>query len=310
MTMAMSARRRLPPGNHLTMVRVNAAILALAGVLALSLITLLLRLPQRIRRGEDGQAAIQMLDAMRRPFLEIKQAEIRLLQALDAETGSRALAIAADSASSLLGRYRAFARYSTPLSRNVAGLSDTFQDWVVVERRLLGCVGARSAAPAGTPSESCLVPDLASAADGFLRTMNELGAGETPIHADIADGRTATHILQAAVGILLLCLTGLAFWSQHTKGKRERVLLQERLRAEQEARTLEKALAEALTKVLGGFISICANCKRVRGPHNEWSPVETYVTSKTDAQFSHGICPGCMQQLYGDFLSPKSGGLS
>jgi hypothetical protein len=294
----------------LTTVRVNAAILALAGVLVLVLITLLLGLPQRIRRGEDGQAAIQMLDTMRRPFLEIRQAETRLLQTLDAESGSRALAIAADSAGSLLGRYQALARYSAPLSRNVAGLSDTFQDWVVVERRLFGCVGARSAAPAGTPSESCLVPDLASAADGFLRTMNKLGAGETPIHADIADGRTASHILQALLGILLLYLTGLAFWSQRTKGKRERVLLQERLRAEQEARTLEKALAEALTKVLSGFISICASCKRVRGPHNEWSPVETYVTNKTDAQFSHGICPGCKQQLYGDFSSPRSGGLS
>lgn len=41
------------PGNHLTTVRVKV------------------RLPQRIRRGEDVQAAIQMLDAMRRPFLMV-----------------------------------------------------------------------------------------------------------------------------------------------------------------------------------------------------------------------------------------------
>jgi signal transduction histidine kinase/CheY-like chemotaxis protein/HPt (histidine-containing phosphotransfer) domain-containing protein len=218
--------------NYLTAVRTNPVTLALAGILALSLITLLLRVPQRIQRGEEGQAAIQMLDEMRRPFLEIKQAETRLLQTFDAETGNRALAIAVDSANSLLSRYQALARYSAPVSKNVAGLSDTFQDWVAAERRLFSCVGVRSAAPVSTPSGSCLVPDLASAAEGFLRTMNDLGAGEIPIHADIHDGRTANHLLQAAIGILLLYLTGLAFWWQRARGKREGALLQERLRAE------------------------------------------------------------------------------
>ena len=299
------------PASHLPTARTNAAILAaLAGVLAVSLIAFLLRLPQRIHRGEDGQAAIQLLDAMRRPFLEIKHAEARLLRTLDADAGNRELAIALGSASDLLSRYQALARYSTPLSRNVSGLSDTFRDWVAVERRVFSCVGAASAATVARPSESCLVPGLASAADGFLTTMNELGAGETPIHSDIADGRTASHILQAAVGILLLYLTGVAFWSQRTTAKKEWALLQDRLRAEQDARTLETALSEALAKVLGGFISICANCKRIRVQENEWTPVEAYVTDKTNAKFSHGICPECRQRLYGDFLSRRSGGQS
>lgn len=296
--------------SRLTRIRTNAGMLALAGILALALIAFLLRLPQRIQRGEDGQAAIQMLDAMRRPFLDIKQAETRLLQTLDAETGTRELASAVASANSVLSRYQALARYSVPLSRNVAGLSNTFQSWVAVERRLFSCVGVRSAAPLGTLSGSCLVPDLASAADGFMRTMNDLGTGETPIHADIDDSRAAYHILQAAVGILLLYLAGLAFWLQRTRGKRERAFLQERLRTEQDARALEKSLSDALAKVLDGFISICASCKRVRGQDNEWTPVEAYVANKTDAKFSHGICPECKRRLYGDSSSPKSGGQS
>ena len=294
------------PIHPLTTMRIRAAIPAVAGILAVALLMLLLELPQRIHRGENGQAAIQMLDAMRRPFLEMKAAETRLLQTLDAEAGNRTLAIAVASANSLLGQYQEMARYSAPLSSNVEGLSDTFQRWVVVERRLFGCIAARSAAPVGTPPGSCLVPDLASAADGFLRTMNELGAGETPIHADIDAGRTAGRILQAAIGILLFYLIGLTFWWERMRGKRERVLLQERLRAEADAHTAETALGEALTKVLSGFISICAGCKRVRGQDNQWTPVEVYVTSKTSAQFSHGICPGCKQRLYGDVL-PKSG---
>jgi len=292
--------------HRLTTARMIVAIPVLAGILAFALLTLLLGLPQRMRREETGHAAIQLLDAMRRPFLEIKAAETRLLQTVDAEAGNRALAIAEASASSLLGQYQELARYSAPLSSNVAGLSDTFQRWVLAERRLFSCIAARSAAPAGAPPGSCLVSDLASAAEGFLRTMNELAAGETPIHADIADGATASRIFQAALGILLFYLIGLAFWWERMRGKRESVLLQERLRAEVDAHTAEKLLGEALAKVLSGFISICAGCKRVREQNNQWTPVEAYVANKTSAQFSHGICPECKQRLYGDVLS-KSG---
>ena len=153
----------------LTTIRIGGAIPALAGILAVALLTLLLELPQRIHRGEAGQAAIQRLDAMRRPFLEIKAAETRLLQILDAEAGNRALAIPVASASSILGQYQELARYSAPLSSNVAGLSDTLQRWVSVERRLFSCIAARSAALVGAPPGSCLFPVLSSAADGLLR---------------------------------------------------------------------------------------------------------------------------------------------
>jgi hypothetical protein len=294
--------------SQLTGVRTNAAILALAGVLVSSVIALQLGLPQRIRRGEDGQAAIQLLDAMRRPFLEIKAAETRLLHNLEVESANRELAIAVGSADSLLRRYQAVAAYSEPLSRHVAGLADTFRDWVAVERRLFSCVGGRPAAAGATPSASGLVPDLASAAAAFLRTMNELGAGEAPIHLDIAQGRNASRMLQALVAILLAYLTGLVYWLQRRSARQESALLQDRLRAEESARAAATALSEALEKVLSGFIPICASCKRVRVQESEWTPVEVYVTNKTDATFSHGVCPECKQRLYGDFLSRRSRG--
>jgi hypothetical protein len=271
-------------------------------VVAFLIMASLLRLPQRIKRGEEGQAAIQMLDAMRRPFLEIKQTEARLIQTSDAETGYRDLAIAIDSAGDFLSRYQELAQYSAPLRQNVADLSDTFRDWITVEHRFFNCARVNSAAGVAA---SCL-PDVGSAQDGFLRTMNTLGAGETPIHLDIEDGRRASRILQASVGVVILYLTVLGFWAQRARSKIESALLREHLRAEQRARAVEKALSEALEKVLSGFISICANCKRVRVQENEWTPIDAYITGKTDAKFSHGICPVCMQQLYGDFLSSKT----
>lgn len=76
----------------------------------------------------------------------------------------------------------------------------------------------------------------------------------------------------------------------------------DRKRAEQERERLiserEKALSEA--KVLRGLLPICASCKKIRDEMGQWHPVETYVHSHSEADFSHGLCPACEQALYSD----------
>ncbi|HMQ56624.1 MAG TPA: response regulator [Anaerolineae bacterium] len=62
---------------------------------------------------------------------------------------------------------------------------------------------------------------------------------------------------------------------------------------------LEEALANV--KTLSGYLPICANCKKIRDDEGYWQQVEVYVRSRTDVQFSHGICPDCMTLLYPDF---------
>jgi hypothetical protein len=57
-------------------------------------------------------------------------------------------------------------------------------------------------------------------------------------------------------------------------------------------------LAAALEKVLRGFIPICASCKRVHVDGERWMQVESYVRDRTAAEFSHTICPACMDRLY------------
>ena len=58
---------------------------------------------------------------------------------------------------------------------------------------------------------------------------------------------------------------------------------------------LTAALAEV--KTLSGLIPICAWCKNVRSDKGFWQTVEQYVHTKTEATFTHGICPGCAEKM-------------
>ncbi len=71
---------------------------------------------------------------------------------------------------------------------------------------------------------------------------------------------------------------------------------QERLRLIQE---LTDALAQV--KTLSGLLPICASCKKIRNDNGYWEAVETYVSEHSDADFTHGICPECVQRLYPEY---------
>jgi PleD family two-component response regulator len=58
---------------------------------------------------------------------------------------------------------------------------------------------------------------------------------------------------------------------------------------------LERALAEV--KALRGLIPICSYCKKVRADRGYWEQVEVYLAERTEAQFSHSICPDCYQRI-------------
>jgi hypothetical protein len=70
------------------------------------------------------------------------------------------------------------------------------------------------------------------------------------------------------------------------------------------------ALQDALLQVkrLEGFLPICSRCKKIRlggSDHRDqqsWIAVETYIQDRTDAEFTHGLCPQCAKKLYPDFF--------
>ncbi len=76
----------------------------------------------------------------------------------------------------------------------------------------------------------------------------------------------------------------------------------ERKRAEKEREVLQKRLQDALTKILRGFLPICARCKKIRDDRGNWVQIEGYIRDHTEAEFSHGLCPACAKELYPDFV--------
>ena len=73
-----------------------------------------------------------------------------------------------------------------------------------------------------------------------------------------------------------------------------------RKRAEEEREKLIIELQEALDKVklLGGLLPICAFCKKIRDDEGYWQDVASYITTHSEATFSHGYCPECCTKHY------------
>jgi len=72
----------------------------------------------------------------------------------------------------------------------------------------------------------------------------------------------------------------------------------------------EKLLNELISakekiKILKGLIPICASCKKIRNDDGYWNEVEKYMSEHSEAVFSHGICPDCMEELYPEYVESR-----
>ena len=80
----------------------------------------------------------------------------------------------------------------------------------------------------------------------------------------------------------------------------------DRRKAQEEAlRKANAELSQALqeVKVLRGFIPICMSCKKIRDDKGFWQQLESYIQKRSEALFSHGVCPDCYQKLSDKYLS-------
>jgi PAS domain S-box-containing protein len=72
-----------------------------------------------------------------------------------------------------------------------------------------------------------------------------------------------------------------------------------------EAQDALKRSQEAEIKRLRGFLPICSYCKKIRNDRNYWEQIEIYISSHSDAVFSHGICPECEKEVMAEFKRKK-----
>jgi len=96
-------------------------------------------------------------------------------------------------------------------------------------------------------------------------------------------------IVLVLAGVLLA--VAIAFFTVRHVLKIEHVLVFER-------NELQKAFSEI--KTLSGLLPICASCKMIRDDKGYWNQIEAYIRDRSEAEFSHSICPECADRLYSD----------
>ncbi len=52
-------------------------------------------------------------------------------------------------------------------------------------------------------------------------------------------------------------------------------------------------------KTLSGLLPICSHCKKIRDDKGYWKQIDVYIQKHSEAQFTHGMCPECSDELYG-----------
>ncbi len=62
-----------------------------------------------------------------------------------------------------------------------------------------------------------------------------------------------------------------------------------------------------LLKTLHGIVPICSSCRKIRDEQGTWHRLESYLTERTNAEFSHGLCPSCLTEYFPE-LPGRSGG--
>jgi integral membrane sensor domain MASE1 len=110
--------------------------------------------------------------------------------------------------------------------------------------------------------------------------------GRGPYTVPTADPRENLMRAQAALCVIVVSLLVLAN------------TVADRTRAEQQKikviGELEQALSEI--KTLQGLIPLCAWCKKIRDDQGFWRRLEDYLKAHTEAEFTHAVCPACLEK--------------
>ncbi|MGE0474554.1 MAG: hypothetical protein AB7P17_13045 [Nitrospirales bacterium] len=57
-------------------------------------------------------------------------------------------------------------------------------------------------------------------------------------------------------------------------------------------------------RVLEGILPVCSFCKKIRDLQGQWHSMESFITERSEATFSHGFCPECGERHYAKYRNP------
>lgn len=152
--------------------------------------------------------------------------------------------------------------------------------------------------------------------EGFEDTWTDVGTRRTAYYSNLPPGRYRFHVIAcnddgvwnetgASLAITLqphfyqmewfLVAVAVGLAASIYAGYEWRVF---RLKVRE--RELKRRVDEAIgkVKILSGLLPICASCKKVRDDKGYWNQIEVYIRDRSEADFSHGICPECAKHLF------------
>ena len=134
-----------------------------------------------------------------------------------------------------------------------------------------------------------IIKALGKKNERYVRTLGPLSYfGEMALIDDLV--RSASVVAKGETGVLILDQ-----WSLRQDIERYPAMAFELMRMlSQRIRAIEKTIVDAI----GGLLPICAHCKKIREDDGSWVSIEKYISDHSEAEFSHGLCPDCVQELY------------
>jgi PAS domain S-box-containing protein len=141
-----------------------------------------------------------------------------------------------------------------------------------------------------------IVPEVESTGRDLVALMKQLCDDPESLEKNLnenvtLDGRRywiewTNKALRSPDGTLksILCIGSDVTARRKAEADRERLIIE-----------LQKALAEVNT--LSGLIPICSSCKKIRDDKGYWQQIELYIKERSDAEFTHGLCPDCVKEL-------------
>jgi integral membrane sensor domain MASE1 len=118
--------------------------------------------------------------------------------------------------------------------------------------------------------------------------------GSSPFNLENAN----ISLIQVQLFIIIISITNLFLVATITMQKNTQAKLRQySIRLEHNVKEGQEGI-----KILSGLLPICAKCKRIRDVKtNNWQMLEEYIGLHSDASFTHGFCPDCLEKFEKEF---------